>query len=91
MKFGEIEVIEQQELTKMPQKAASAWHGVNGEIIGASYKTIAYIGGQPVRGVNHIFIAQQTLILANPERHIVLVTINEFNGVYNIVSIERIV
>lgn len=91
MKFGTVEVIEQQEMTKMPQEAASAWHGVDNPIIGASYKPIAYVGGQPVKGVNHIFIAQQTLILAVPERHIALVTINEFDGNYNIVSIERIV
>lgn len=91
MKFGAVEVIEQQELTKMPQEAASAWHGVSDNIVGASYKPIAYVGGQPVKGVNHIFIAQQTMILAVPERHIVLVTINEFDGNYNIASIERII
>lgn len=91
MKFGEVEIIEQQELTSMPQEAASAWHGAMGNILGASYKPIAYVGGQPVKGVNHIFIAEQTLILAKPERHIVLVTINEFDGNYNIVSIERII
>lgn len=91
MKFGEIEILEQKGLTEMPQEAASAWHGAMGEILGASYTPIAYVGGQPVKGVNHIFIAQQTLILAKPERHIVLVTINEFDGNYNTVAIERII
>lgn len=91
MKFGEIEVLEQTELTTMPQEAASAWTGAMGEIVGNEYKPIAYIGGQPVKGVNHIFIAQQTLILAKPERHIVLITINEFDGNFNTVCIERII
>ena len=90
MKFGAIEVIEQQELTTMPQEAASAWFATMTEICGATYKPIAYVGGQPVKGVNHVFIAEQTLVLAKPERHIVTVTINEFNGNYNLVSIERI-
>ena len=89
MKFGEVDIIEQQELTTMPQEAASAW-GAVGDIVGATYKPLLYIGGQPVRGVNHIFIAEQTLVLARPERHIVTVTINEFGGNYNIVGIERI-
>ena len=91
MKFGEIEIIEQKGLTEMPQEAASAWHGAMGDILGASYVPIAYVGGQPVKGVNHFFIAQQTLILANPERHIVLIAINEYDGNYNTVSIERVI
>lgn len=60
-------------------------------LAGANYKPLIYIGGRPVKGVNHIFIAEQTLILAKPERHIVTVTINEYDGNYNVVSIERIV
>lgn len=91
MKFGEIDIIEQQGLTSMPQEAASAWHGAMGEIVGAEYVPLLYVGGQPVKGVNHVFIAQQTLILAKPERHIVLVTVNEFSSNFNLVSIERIV
>ena len=90
MKFGEIEVLEQKEMTDFTQEAASAWHGATNDYIGATYKPLLYVGGQPVKGVNHIFIAQQTLILARPERHIVLVTINEYGGNYNVVSIERI-
>lgn len=91
MKFGEVEILEQPELTAMPQEAASAWCAVMNNILGATYKPLLYVGGQPAKGVNHVFIAQQTLILAKPERHIVLVTINEFDGNYNIVSIERII
>lgn len=91
MKFGAVEVLEQKEMTDFPQEAASAWHGATCEYVGATYKPLLYVGGQPVKGVNHIFIAQQTLVLARPERHIVLVTINEFDGNYNVVGIERIV
>lgn len=91
MNFGEIEIVEQKGLTSMPQKAASAWGGAMGKIVGADYVPLIYVGEQPVKGVNYIFIAQQTLILATPERHIVLITINEFGGNYTIVGIERII
>lgn len=91
MKFGEIDILEQKGMTSMPQEAASAWHGALGGIVGAEYEPLIYVGGQPVKGVNHLFIAQQTLVLARPERHIVLVTINEFDGNFNLVSIERII
>lgn len=91
MKFGAVEILEQPEPSGFPQEAASAWYAVMGDILGATYKPLLYIGGQPVKGINHIFIAQQTLVLAKPERHIVLVTINEFDGNYNLVSIERII
>ncbi len=90
--LGGIEIQEQIGMTSMPQKAASAWSGaLEGKLVGATYKPIAYVGTQVVKGVNHIFIAEQTLIVATPERHIVLVTINEFDGNYSIVGIDRII
>ena len=63
----------------MPQKAASAWVAIEGGIVGAGYKPLLYVGSQVVKGVNHWFIAEQTLILAQPERHIVKIAVNEFN------------
>lgn len=89
MNLGGIEILEQQEC-KLPQRAASAFSVVSG-LTGASYKPVAYVGTQVVKGVNHIFIAEQTLVLAQPERHIVLVTVNEFDSEYNVVGIERII
>ena len=90
--FGGIDILEQIGMDKMPQKAASAWSGaIDGKLVGATYKPIAYVGTQVVKGVNHIFIAEQTLIVATPERHIVLLTINEFDGNFSIVGIDRII
>lgn len=90
--FGGIEIQEQLGMDKMPQKAASAWSGaIEGKLVGATYKPIAYVGTQVVKGVNHIFIAEQTLIVATPERHIVLLTINEFDGNYSLVGIDRVI
>ena len=72
-------------LTKMPQKAASAWSGVTEGICGASYKPLLYVGSQVSKGTNYWFIAEQTLIANPPARHIVTLAINEFNGVYAII------
>ena len=90
--LGGITLAEYKGLTAMPQKAASAWIAVEGGIVGAGYKPLIYVGEQVVKGVNYWFIAEQTLILAEPERHIVKIAVNEFNGEYKIVphSIEVI-
>ena len=87
---GAIEFAEQKELKTMPQHAASAW-SVMGALVGASYKPIAYVGQQIVKGVNHVFIAEQTLLSTAGAKHMVLVTINEFDGEFGIVNIDRII
>lgn len=89
---GGITLAEQKGLTSMPQNAASAWIAVEGGIVGAGYKPLVFVGTQIVQGTNYHFIAEQTLILAEPERHIVKIVVNEFNGEYKIVpqSIEVI-
>lgn len=72
-------------LTKMPQKAASAWAAVE-ELIGAEYLPLLYVGTQPVRGVNHLFIAQATSVTANPKKKIVKLEVNEFQGKFAVVG-----
>lgn len=69
------------------QKAASAWNGIEwSALMGASYKPLLYVGTQIVKGVNHCFIAEQTLITREPVKHIVTIKINEFDGEYTIVK-----
>lgn len=79
-------------LSSMPQKAASAWSAIETGITGASYRPIVYVGSQTVKGVNHWFIAEQTFVTAEPEKHLVKIAANEFNGKYKLVphSIETI-
>ena len=91
MNVGSIEVIEQQGLTKMPQEAASAWAFFDGDMTGAGYKPIAFVGTQVAKGTNYIFLAEQTLVLAQSVRHIVIVKVNEFGGKYITVGIEQII
>ena len=89
--LGSINIVEQQGTAKMPQEAASAWSAFDTNMVGASYKPMDYIGTQIVKGTNYYFIAEQTLILATPQRHIVLVIVNEFEGNYTIKGIEQII
>ena len=88
--MGNIEVLEQKELTVMPQAAANAWSAMSG-LVGANYKPMAYVGTQIVKGVNHVFLAEQTMMTVHFDRHIVIVTINEFDGKYCLVNIERVI
>ena len=91
--FGKIELEEFAGLTSMPQKAASAWSGAIDGLVGASYKPLLYLGKQVVKGVDHFFVAEQTLITNPPVRRIVMLVINEFNGKYELVpeSIEVLI
>lgn len=91
---GGVELNIITDLTKLPQRIASAMAELeNPERCGATFKALLYYGKQVVRGVNYCFIAEETLILAKPEKHLVSVAVNEFNGEYEIVksSIIKIV
>lgn len=89
--FGKIELENFVGINSMPQKAASAWSVVE-NLVGVNYKPLLFCGTQIVKGVNYYFIAELTLAIAKPERHIVLLAVNEFEGKYELVknSIEVI-
>lgn len=74
----------------MPQKVATAFSEKFGEIVGASYVPIAYLGEQLVNGKNHAILAEQTLIVNADVCNIVLIVMNEQAGEFSIVSIETI-
>ena len=82
------------DLTKLPQNVASAMSTLeNAEIVGASYKALIYLGRQVVKGVNYYFIAEQTLMTAGLDKHIVIIAVNEYQGEYKTVlaNVIRIV
>lgn len=91
--LGAIKFEDFEGLTSMPQRAASAWAAVESGLCGASFKPLLYVGTQVVKGINHWFIAEETLVTNPPAKHIVAIAINEFNGVYGIVpgSIEVLI
>lgn len=62
------------------QEAASAWAAFDGSgLTGASYRPLLYCAKQLVHGTNYGFIAEQTLVTAEPERHVVKIILNEFD------------
>ena len=84
---GAIEFNIITDMTKLPQKAASAASAIEtAELTGASYKPLMYVGTQIVRGVNHWFICEQTLVTVRPEKHIVKLAVNEFQGKFELVG-----
>lgn len=86
--LGKIELSKFDILTKLPQKAASAWSVVN-DLVGVTYNPVLYIGEQLVKGTNYIFIAEQITVTRTPQRKLVKVVINEFGGKYG-VNIENL-
>ena len=82
-------------ISGMPQKVATAV-GKLCDLMGATYKPIAYLGSQLVNGVNHAVLAEQELVLAQPVKNIVVVIFNETPGAnpndgMKIVSIKTLV
>lgn len=81
-------------LDGMPQKVATAF-GKLEDLVGATYTPIAYLGEQVVNGTNHAVLAEQTLVLAEPVKNIVVIIFNEAPGAgpddLTIVSIKTLV
>lgn len=83
--LGAIKFEEFEGLSKMPQRAATAWGAVDGTLVGASFKPLLYVGTQVAKGVNHWFIVEETMTTNPPVKHITTLAINEYNGIYAIV------
>ncbi len=75
----------------LPQKLASGVSGVLGNLTGAEYGLLLYVGTQVVNGVNHLFIARQTLTTLGGEQHLVKLIIHEKDEKFALSSIEVIV
>ena len=90
--LGKINFEDFEGLTSMPQEAASAWSAVDG-LCGASFKPLLFVGTQVTKGVNYWFIAEEIRVTNPPDRHLVTIAINSFNGIYTVVpsSIEVII
>lgn len=75
----------------LPQKVASAFTAVMGELTGADYMPVAYLGSQEVNGVNYCLIVLQTLVTLNSEKRPVKMIINvSANGKASLVSVGGI-
>ncbi len=73
----------------LPQKAQSAFTAVTGDLVGADYEPIAYLGSQIVNGTNYRIIAIQRLVIPNSQPRIVKMIIHEeLDGTVRLQSIS---
>lgn len=77
----------------MPQKVATAFSALAGQLIGAEYEPIAYLGSQVVNGTNHAVLAKQILTTGRDTTNVVVLIFNEKPNAMEatLVSIERVV
>ena len=73
-------------VAELDPKEKAAWYGaLEKGFVGAEYKPVLVCADQSSRGVNYWFIAEQTSVTAKPERRLVTIGINEFNGNYGVI------
>ena len=80
---------------KMPQQVATAFGDIMGNLVGAQYTPIAYLGSQVVNGTNHAVLAEQLVVTGVDTKNIVCVILNEKPGSiagkdFALVSIDRV-
>ena len=75
----------------LPQRVQSAFTAVTGELVGADYEPIAYLGSQQVNGMNYRVLALQKLVIPNAEKKIVKMIIHEEqDGSVRLVSVSGV-
>ena len=75
----------------LPQKVQSAFTAITGEMTGADYEPITYLGSQVVDGTNYRVLALQKLVVPNSEKRIVKMIIHEeFDGSVRLVSVSGV-
>lgn len=72
-----VRVIENE---KLPETVELAFTEVIKELRGVSYKPVAYIGKQVVRGENHYILCEAKVIYPNAQPRAVILGINIFEG-----------
>ena len=79
-----VRIIEEEKLSSEVQ---ASFETVTKSLIGTSYKAIAYLGSQVVKGVNHAVICQAKTIYPGAVPYAVVMTFNVFQGRTSLVSI----
>ena len=74
----------------MPETVATAFSDITNQLVGAEYTPIAYLGSQLVHGTNHAILAEQLLTTGKDVKNVVLMILNELDGRFTVVGIERI-
>ena len=77
--------------TNLPQKVQSAFTSVTGDLVGADYQPVLYVGKQIVNGSNYCVLAIRTLVTPQPSKRLVKMIIHEDNdGSASLISITGI-
>ena len=75
----------------LPQKVATDFTAVTGELVGVDYEPIAYLGSQQVNGTNYRILALQRMVTPNVEKRIVKMIIHEeLDGSVRMVSVSGV-
>ncbi len=83
--------VEEVKGCNLPQKVQSAFTAVTGELTGADYEPIAYLGSQTVNGTNYRVLALKTPAVLNGEKSFVKIIVNvAADGTMRLVSISRV-
>ena len=61
----------------LPQKVQSAFTAVTGDMTGAEYEPIAYLGSQIVNGTNYRILCKRRLVIPNSQPTLVKMIIHE--------------
>ena len=77
--------------TALPQKVQTDFTAVTGELVGAEYEPIAYLGSQQVNGTNYRILALQRVVSLNSEKKFVKMIIHEeLDGSVRLVSVSGV-
>ena len=83
--------IDEMKGVNLPQKAQSAFTAVTGEMTGADYMPVLYVGSQLVNGTNYCILALQTLITAKTVKRLVKMIIHEaLDGTASLMSVSGV-
>lgn len=75
----------------LPQKVQTDFTAVTGDLVGADYEPLAYLGSQVVNGINYRLLCMQKVVVPNAEKRIVKMIINEApDGSVRLVSVSGV-
>ena len=82
-----VRIIEEAD---MPENVQAIFSAAEKQLAGVSYKPVAYIGSQVVKGVNHYFVCEARVIYPGAEPRAVIMGVNVFDGNISIVGIAPV-
>ena len=82
-----VRVIENE---KLSEEVELAFAEVTKELRGVSYKSVIYLGKQPVKGDNHYILCEAKTIYPGAQPYAVILCINIFDGKCSVVSIVHL-